>query len=421
MSKEITTKEQLIEYILAELEKKIAPVDFGDFFMQIGPSFGIDNFRNLLDELCQQGYLTKLEQPGRIVPSLGIRTLDLRYDISLKGIEYLKQINNNMDSNPPKDMIDVFVTYSWESEEHNEKIIAFTNFLRDNGFNAKMDKMIIQEETAKDFKVMMHKAMTDYRKVVVVLSSGYKEKAEQFKGGVGNEYTLILKDIEENPNKYILVSFEGHKKEIVPLFFKDREIINLSENSEEEKRKLFAKLLDKKLYQFVEVADKLPEITSKVTPSLFSEKEDVLDEIKLNISSGSASYFAKRLKNIDIDLSLSFKNISQNTLTEYSIEVYYPKNTLSFEVDGRIEDEYKIVTIDETTRLFSQQTKSINLEKLILRSYNITQLIDKEIIIKIYTDFGVYQKHFPLNEFNINDFDGRETKLSIDLFNLSDY
>lgn len=420
MSKEITTKEQFIEFVLQELEKKVTPIDFGDFFMHIGPSFGIENFRSLLDELHQQGYVTKLEQPGRIVPSLGIRTLDLKYGISLKGIEYLKD-NNIMDSQPEKELINVFVTYSWDSEEHNEKVIAFTNFLRDNGFNAEVDKMIIQEESAKDFKIMMHKAMTDYKKVIVILSSGYKEKAEQFKGGVGNEYALILKDIEENANKYILISFDGYKNEIIPLLFKDREIINLSENNEEEKKKLFAKLLDKKLYQFVEVADNLPVIEPQKTPSMFSEKVETLEEIKLNVKTGDASYFAKRLKNIEINLSLSFKNISSKILTEYSIEIYYPKNTLSFEVDGRIEDDYKIVTIDDATRIFAQQTKSINLEKLILRSYNISQLIDKEIIIKIFTDLGTYEKHFPLKDFIIKDFDGREVNLSNDLFNLNDY
>lgn len=326
-----------------------------------------------------------------------------------------------MNSKEQKNVIKVFVTYSWESEEHDEKIIAFTNFLRDNGFTAEMDKMLIQEEAAKDFKVMMHKAMTDYKKVIVVLSSGYKEKAEKFKGGVGNEYKLILKDIEENPNKYILVSFEGHKKEIVPLFFKDREIIDLSENNEDEKRKLFAKLLGEKLYQFSEVADKLPEIEAKKTPSMFSKNITTLDDINLNVKTGDASYFAKRLKNIDIDLTLSFQNISSAKLAEYNIEVYYPKHTLSYEVDGRIEGEYKVITINETTILFPKQTKSVNLEKLILRSYNITELIDTEIIVKIFTDTGVYEKHYPLKDFIIRDFDGKETKLSVELFNLHDF
>ena len=40
---------------------------------------------------------------------------------------------------------------------------------------------------------MMHKAMTDYEKVIIILSRTYKLKAEAFKGGVGNEYLLVMR------------------------------------------------------------------------------------------------------------------------------------------------------------------------------------------------------------------------------------
>ena len=38
-------------------------------------------------------------------------------------------------------MKEVFVTYSWDNEEHNDKVIAFTNELRDQGFEAEMDRL----------------------------------------------------------------------------------------------------------------------------------------------------------------------------------------------------------------------------------------------------------------------------------------
>jgi len=64
-------------------------VKFGDFFMETSPSFGIENFQNLLEELHQQGLLTKISEPGEYIPSIGKRTIDLRYGISIKGIKYL--------------------------------------------------------------------------------------------------------------------------------------------------------------------------------------------------------------------------------------------------------------------------------------------------------------------------------------------
>ncbi|RQO36707.1 hypothetical protein DBR39_16640 [Chryseobacterium sp. KBW03] len=319
-----------------------------------------------------------------------------------------------------KQKINVFVTYSWDNEEHQEKVHAFTNLLRDNGFHAEVDKMLIQSETAKDFKVMMHKGITDYNKVIVVLSEGYKTKAENFIGGVGTEYSLILKDLEENPNKYILVSFDGRENSIIPLFFKAREIINLKENNESEKQKLFSKLLDINLYKFNEVASKLPEINTKEVPSMFfkeQKKSQGIEILELNISQDGSSYFAKLLKNVEFNLSIGFRNLNEEALNDYSIEIYYPKQALSFEVDGRIEGDYKVCLIESANRIFSQQTKVVNLEQITLRNYTIKELIDKNIIVKIYTENGVFEREFPLKNFLIkNHFTDINEKLSLDLF-----
>lgn len=432
MSGEINSKEEFIIFILTELNKKPAPVDFGEFFFEIGPSFGIDGFRDLLEELHQQELLTKLETPGRIVPQLGIRTVELRFGISVKGIDYLKQklTSSIMNKENSDDKITVFVTYSWDDAEHEEKVHAFTNLLRDNGFHAEVDKMLIQSETAKDFKVMMHKGMTDYRKVIVVLSEGYKEKAEKFKGGVGTEYSLILKDIEENPNKYILVSFSGRDNSIVPLFFKSREIIDLRTDNEEEKQKLFSKLLDINIYQFNEVASSLPQIKPKNVGSLFSSEEPIKEEtdIKnveiqdLSINQDNASYLYQKIKYIELNLKVAFKNLNSKALNDYTIEIHYPKQTVSFDVDGRIENDYKIVTVENSNRVFPQQIKVINLEKIILRNYTIKEVLDKSIIVKIYTESGMFERNFPLNEFVIkNHFSHMSDKLNLNLFLQENY
>lgn len=191
---------------------------------------------------------------------------------------------------------EVFVTYSWDDKNHQEKVISFTNYLRQKGFNAEIDKILIQRESAIDFKKMMHKAMTDYPKVIVVLSEGYKEKAEKFKGGVGNEYGLILNDIENNNNKYILVSFEGIKDNIIPLFFKNREIIDLSKNDNEEIQKLFAKLQNEIVYSFDDVAPTKPVVSKKPISNFINTDihqtnqiefkgislEDLCNKLKLN-------------------------------------------------------------------------------------------------------------------------------------------
>lgn len=256
---------------------------------------------------------------------------------------------------------EVFVTYSWDNEEHCNKVISFTDYLRKNGFDAEIDRMLIQEETAIDFKKMMHKAMTDYKKVIVVLSKGYKIKAESFQGGVGNEYELILNDIVSNKDKYILVSFDGINNEITPLFFRGKHIIDLSKNKFEE---LYAKLLNKKLYQFSEVADTKPIIKPKnitdfvdesvqkliKTANLSYHKSQNKSEINLeefcNIISGEENQNILKVLNLPLSKfeKASQKDIDSNPTDKKNgvIEVYVKINLKAFGIfDNCVHKIYK--------------------------------------------------------------------------------
>src|SRR5690349_10811766 len=88
---EVKSKEDLIQFILLELNKKVHHILFGDLFMEMSPSGGIESFRSMLDELCEEGLLVKTTQTGSNVPGYqGLQTVDLRYGISVKGIRYLK-------------------------------------------------------------------------------------------------------------------------------------------------------------------------------------------------------------------------------------------------------------------------------------------------------------------------------------------
>lgn len=98
--------------------------------------------------------------------------------------------------------------------EHEELVLSFTNKLRQEGFNVDLDKIRGQSSTATNFDQMMHEAFASSEKIIIVLSEGYKRKADAFPGGVGIEYRLILGEINRFPNKYILVSFNGRNEEI---------------------------------------------------------------------------------------------------------------------------------------------------------------------------------------------------------------
>ncbi|MGN6396701.1 MAG: SEFIR domain-containing protein [Mucilaginibacter sp.] len=398
---DIRNREDYINYILLQLYPKLHPIKFGEFFLELIPDGGLDSFRDLLDGLTESGLLNRISQPGPPIAALpGRNELDLRYSISVKGIQHLKDeglIENKKNPNniPVPDFLEkeVFVTYSWDTQEHNEKVISFTDFLRDEGFNAEMDVMHSQMQSALDFTKMMHQAMTDYKKVIVVLSSGYKAKAEAFKGGVGSEYNLILKDMDTHPNKYILVSFEGIHDEIFPLFFKGRQVIDLSDRSH--LNELFAKLKGEPLINFSPVGTKKPDVAKKEIAK-FRIAEKNLEILGLISHVNNSSQFAQEYTNIEFDLSLEFKNPTEEVFSDYSIEVHYPVNATGFDVNGRIQGEHKIVNYDNPPKIFAGQTRTSKLESLIIRDNNVRKVLSTSLKIKVFTEKGTVEKDFPL-------------------------
>lgn len=181
------------------------------------------------------------------------------------------QIHMNEKVNTADTENEVFLSYSWDSPEFQLEVAAFNNFLRENGFHSKMDIMLSEEHTAIDFAKMMHVAIHQSKKVIIILSKGYKDKAENFKGGVGTEYALLFKDIEKSPKKYILVSFEPINENIIPFGLRDREIIDCTKTDWDQK--LFAKLKNESRFEFSEVADKQPAVKKIKVNSFIKDVE----------------------------------------------------------------------------------------------------------------------------------------------------
>ena len=152
----------------------------------------------------------------------------------------------------------VAISYAHDSVEYNEKVMAFVCCLREKyGYNAIMDEYLKQKETAIDFNEMMAKLIPNAEKVIVLLTAKYKERADQFLGGVGDEYRIIIEEINKYPKKYIFATFDPISEksidEIKPVAIGNREIVYISED--EQWDILFSKLSDTPIYDFPDVAE----------------------------------------------------------------------------------------------------------------------------------------------------------------------
>jgi len=296
--------------------------------------------------------------------------------------------------NPEIKMAEVFISYSWDSKEHNEKVLSFTNHLRENGFEAQLDRMLSQSESAPNFVKMMHKAMREHLKVIVVLSHGYKTKAETFTGGVGEEYSILLNDISNNPTKYILVSFEGRGDEITPLGLKGRDIVDLSKQGEEER--LFRKLLNEKEFEFSPVAPKKPEIGPQAIPEYRSplDQKSTIDILGFNFKAGPKSLSGGLYRTIEFTLAFDFKNSSNRVVDGFAYEVRLIKFLDPEYYRATTQGDIIVYSESVSDKIYPNQTKRSKDYKLKVWNGNVWKVAASSIVVKVFTDSGFSEKEY---------------------------
>ncbi len=176
----------------------------------------------------------------------------------------------------------IFISYaSGESKEHKDDVISFTNYLRQLGFRAISDTTEMGENTAIHFPEMMVRNIQEADKVIIILSKTYKNKADNFKGGVGFEYRDIISEIDQNKNKYIIAVFQRPEmineefiKEVAPKHLSKRQVISLFNTDE-----LLRKLTDTPQYSFDKIADTIPRVKSAPIEPFKGRLRDKNDEI----------------------------------------------------------------------------------------------------------------------------------------------
>jgi SEFIR domain. len=127
----------------------------------------------------------------------------------------------------------VFVSYSWTSPEHEEWVLNLSNRLRDgNGVDVVLDKWDLKE--GHDVFSFMESMVNspDIEKVLIICDRGYKEKADNRKGGVGTEAQIITPEIYQNAKQEkfipIVVDRDQDGNDFRPTYLKTRKYIDLS-------------------------------------------------------------------------------------------------------------------------------------------------------------------------------------------------
>ena len=93
----------------------------------------------------------------------------------------------------------VFISYSWDNEDHKNWVLNLAKRLRENGIEVILDRYELQG--GKNITHFMERALQSADKVLVIFTPNYKLKADKREGGVGYEYSILNNDIYKNIKK----------------------------------------------------------------------------------------------------------------------------------------------------------------------------------------------------------------------------
>lgn len=125
----------------------------------------------------------------------------------------------------------VFISYSWHPKENQIRVQQLAERLSSDGVHVIIDIWDLQDGQDKNKFMEQMVANPEVKKVLLICTKEYAEKANARKGGVGIESTIVSEEIYEHSDqtKFIPVVYEYEDgKACVPVFAKSRIFIDLS-------------------------------------------------------------------------------------------------------------------------------------------------------------------------------------------------
>jgi TIR domain len=165
-----------------------------------------------------------------------------------------------------KDRKTVFISYSWDSKQHQQWVLNLMNQLRRKGIDATMDIIETQSGTV-NLNTMMVSNMRNKDYVIIVLTENYAKKSNELQGGVGFETILSLPILRRNPDKLIFVlRHKGNFEDAFPFHLMDYYAIDFSNdaNFDEAFEELVYRIYGVPLYEVEPLGD-IPELKPRKT------------------------------------------------------------------------------------------------------------------------------------------------------------
>lgn len=130
-------------------------------------------------------------------------------------LDEIKALGNETQSTRPI----VFISYSWDDEEHKKWVLNLAKRLYDDGVEVILDRYFLKPGANLPFFVEDN--IERAHKIIMVFTPNYKLKADKRTGGVGYEYSIMNIELYNNISsneRFIPLLRKGEMSESIPTF-----------------------------------------------------------------------------------------------------------------------------------------------------------------------------------------------------------
>ena len=179
----------------------------------------------------------------------------------------------------------VFISYSWDSEEHKSWVRHLAEILQENGVRVLLDQW--DTYPGMDLPRYMETSVREADFVLLICTPHFARKANSASGGVGYEKIIVTGEIFEgstSQKKFVPIIRKGQPKESLPSYLKSKVYIDFSNDSK------FEKSLEKTLRHLHHIPEYIPPqigskpsftSTQKSTPVYDKKVADTQDKVGL--------------------------------------------------------------------------------------------------------------------------------------------
>ena len=131
----------------------------------------------------------------------------------------------------------VFISYSWDDEDHKQWILNLSTRLFDNGVQVILDRYELKP--GANLLHFMESSIPKADKVLIVFTPNYKLKAEKRQAGVGFEYSILNSELYTQittNEKFIPILKAGEFAESIPSFMQQFIAVDMRDSAKFEDR-----------------------------------------------------------------------------------------------------------------------------------------------------------------------------------------